>query len=58
MRTKYREFFPALFVKTTDFPFVLNFEQTRAVRRDITVVVFFFGGGGMMNDVDLGRIIN
>ena len=48
MRTKYREFFPALFVKTTDFLFVLNFEQTRVVRRDITVVVFFFflGGGG------------
>ena len=29
--TKYREFFPTLFVKTTDFQFVFNFEQTRAV---------------------------
>ena len=29
--TKYREFFPTLFVKTTEFQFVLNFEQTRAV---------------------------
>ena len=31
MPTKYREFFPTLFVKTTDFQFVLNFEQTRTV---------------------------
>ena len=29
--TKYREFFPTLFVKTTDFQFVFNFEQTRTV---------------------------
>ena len=29
--TKYREFFPTLFVKTTDFQLVLNFEQTRTV---------------------------
>ena len=26
--TKYREFFPTLFVKTTDFQLVFNFEQT------------------------------
>ena len=25
--TKYREFFPTLFVKTTDFQLVFNFEQ-------------------------------
>ena len=29
--TKYREFFPALFVKTTCFQLVSNFEQTRAI---------------------------
>ena len=29
--TKYREFFPTLFVKATDFQFVFNFEQARAV---------------------------
>ena len=29
--TKYREFFLTLFVKTTDFQFVLNFEQTRTI---------------------------
>ena len=29
--TKYREFFSALFVKTTYFPLVFNFEQTRTV---------------------------
>ena len=28
---KYREFFPTLFVKTTDFQLVFNFEQTRTV---------------------------
>ena len=27
--TKYREFFPALFVKTAEFQLVFNFEQTR-----------------------------
>ena len=27
----YREFFPTLFVKTTDFKLVFNFEQTRTV---------------------------
>ena len=30
--TKHREFFPTLFVKTTDFQLVFNFEQTRTVR--------------------------
>ena len=29
--TKYREFFPTLFVKTTDFQLVFNFEQTSTV---------------------------
>ena len=29
--TKYREFFPTLFVKTTRFQLVSNFEQTRTV---------------------------
>ena len=29
--TKYREFFPTLFVNTTDFQLVFNFEQTRTV---------------------------
>ena len=29
--TKYREFFPTLFVKTNDYQFVFNFEQTRTV---------------------------
>ena len=29
--TKYRKFFPTLFVKTTDFQLVFNFEQTRTV---------------------------
>ena len=29
--SKYREFFPNLFVKTTDFQLDLNFEQTRTV---------------------------
>ena len=28
---KYREFVPTLFVKTTDFQLVFNFEQTRTV---------------------------
>ena len=28
---KYREIFPTLFVKTTDFQLVFNFEQTRTV---------------------------
>ena len=29
--TKYRQFFPALFVKTTDFQLVFDFEQRRTV---------------------------
>ena len=29
--TKYGEFFPTFFVKTTDFQVVFNFEQTRTV---------------------------
>ena len=29
--TKYQEFFLTLFVKTTDFQLVFNFEQTRTV---------------------------
>ena len=29
--TKYREFFPTLFVKTTDSQLVSNFEETRTV---------------------------
>ena len=29
--SKHREFFPTLFVKTTDFQLVFNFEQTRTV---------------------------
>ena len=32
--TKYREFFPTLFVKTTDFQLVFNFEQA------LTVAIF------------------
>ena len=31
MPSKYREFFPTLFVKTTDFQLVFNLEQTRTV---------------------------
>ena len=31
MHTKYREFFPTLFVKTTDFQLVFNFEHTHTV---------------------------
>ena len=31
MPTKYCEFVPTLFVKTTDFRLVFNFEQTRKV---------------------------
>ena len=29
--TKYRDYFPTLFVKTSDFQLVFNFEQTRTV---------------------------
>ena len=38
--TKYREFFPTLFVKATDFQLVFNFEQT------LTVTIF--GERGIM----------
>ena len=31
MPKKYHEFFPTLFVKTTDFQLVFTFEQTRTV---------------------------
>ena len=31
MPTKYREFFPPLFITTTDFQLVFNFEQMRTV---------------------------
>ena len=37
--TKYREFFLTLFVKTTNFQLVFNFEQTR------TVAIFGEHGG-------------
>ena len=30
-KKQYREFFPTLFLKTTDFQLVFNFEQTRTV---------------------------
>ena len=38
--TKYRQFFPTLFVKTTDFQLVFDFEQ----RRTVTI----FGESGIM----------
>ena len=38
--TKYREFFPTLYVKTTDFQLVFNSEQTRTVT--------IFGEHGLM----------
>ena len=38
--TKYREFFPTLFVKTTDSQLAFNFEQTSIVTK--------FGGRGIM----------
>ena len=31
MPRKYREFFPTIFVKTTDFQLIFNFEQMRTV---------------------------
>ena len=39
---QYREFFPTLFVKTTDFQLVFNFEQTRTVT--------IFGEHGIINN--------
>ena len=41
--TKYREFLPTLVVKTTDFQFLFNFEQTRTVT--------IFGEHGIMAHV-------
>ena len=41
--TKYREFFPTLFVKTTEFQLVFNFEQTRTVT--------IFGEHGIMDHI-------
>ena len=43
MPTKYREFFQALFVKTTNFQLVFNFVQTRTVT--------IFGEHGIMADI-------
>ena len=40
--TKYREFFPTLFVKTTDFQLVFHFEKTRTVT--------IFGEDGIINN--------
>ena len=40
--TKYREFLQTLFLKTTDFQLVFNFEQTR------TVTITIFGQHGIM----------
>ena len=42
---QYREFFPTLFVKTTDFQLVFNFEQTP------TVIIF--GEHGIMAHIPL-----
>ena len=41
--TKYREFFPPLFGKTTDFQLVFNFEQTGTVT--------IFGEYGLMSHI-------
>ena len=41
--TKYREFFPTLFVKTTDFQVAFNFEQMRTVN--------MFGQHGIMTHI-------
>ena len=46
-RTKYLEFFPTLFVKTTDFQLFFNFEQTR------TVTVTIFGEHGIIAHLQL-----
>ena len=40
--TEYRKFFPTLFLKTTDFQLVFNFERTR------TVIIF--GQYGIINN--------
>ena len=46
-RSKYRELFLTLFVKTTDFQLVLNFEQTR--------IVTIFGEHGIMAHIRLSQ---
>ena len=43
MPTKYLEFFPTLFEKTTDFQLVFDFEQMRTVTK--------FGEHGMMSHI-------
>ena len=45
--SKYRELFLTLFVKTTDFQLVLNFEQTR--------IVTIFGEHGIMAHIRLSQ---
>ena len=45
--TKYREFFPTLFVKTTDFQLVLKYEHTRPVT--------IFGEHGTNINIQLSR---
>ena len=44
MPTKYREFLPTLFLKTTDFQLVFNFEQTHTV-------TIPFGEYGLMSHI-------
>ena len=44
--SKYREFFPTLFEKTTDFQLVFNFEQMRTVT--------LFGEHGIMAHIPYG----
>ena len=39
MPTKYWEFFPTLFVKTTDFQLVFNFKQTRTVNQSSRIAL-------------------
>ena len=43
--TKYREFFQTLFVKTTDFQLVFNFEQTPTVIPLLFVETFLYKPG-------------
>ena len=44
MPTKYWEFFPTLFIKTTDFQLVFNFEQTPTVT--------IFGEHGVISNIN------
>ena len=46
MPKKYREFFSAVFVKTTDSHLIFNFEQTRTVT--------MFGEHGIMAHIPCG----